>query len=157
MVRGVVKDRQGVPRYNMNGLWNERLSITNIESGEETVLWEVKPFPKDFEWFYMFTEYAMNLNHLTERMRDELPPTDSRFRPDQRALENGDQALATNEKLRLEDKQRKARKVLQDKGLTYKPLFFTEQINEHTGEQEFIFNHKYKFCKQDWSGLPDIF
>ena len=39
-----------------------------------------------------------------------LPPTDSRFRTDQRALENGDIDLATQEKHRLEEKQRARRK-----------------------------------------------
>ena len=157
VMRGEVKDKDGVPRYRVNGLWNEQISISNIESGEETVLWRANTFPKDFEWYYMFTEFGMNLNHLNERMRAQLPPTDSRFRPDQRALENGDQTTAANEKLRLEDKQRKARKKLEEQGLIYRPLFFTENVNEHTGEQEFLFNHKYKFCAQDWSGMPDIF
>jgi hypothetical protein len=39
-----------------------------------------------------------------------LPPTDSRFRPDQRALENGDISKASDEKNRLEVKQRAIRK-----------------------------------------------
>lgn len=40
-----------------------------------------------------------------------LPPTDARGRPDQRALELGEWNRATNEKLRLEEKQRTVRKV----------------------------------------------
>ena len=45
VVRGVVKDNSGVPRYRVNGLWNERFSITNMESGEETLLWKYRGFP----------------------------------------------------------------------------------------------------------------
>jgi hypothetical protein len=35
-----------------------------------------------------------------------LPPTDSRLRPDQRYLENGEFDMANSEKLRLEQRQR---------------------------------------------------
>jgi hypothetical protein len=37
-------------------------------------------------------------------MQAMLPPTDSRLRPDQRALENGELDLASTEKNRLEEK-----------------------------------------------------
>ena len=35
-----------------------------------------------------------------------MPPTDSRLRPDQRCLENGQHEMANSEKLRLEQRQR---------------------------------------------------
>ena len=39
-------------------------------------------------------------------MQEKLPPTDSRLRPDQRFLENGEYEMANSEKLRLEQRQR---------------------------------------------------
>lgn len=39
-------------------------------------------------------------------MQEKLPPTDSRMRPDQRCLENGEYEKANAEKLRLEQRQR---------------------------------------------------
>ena len=54
----------------------------------------------------------------------KLPPTDSRLRPDQRALEEGDLRMAADEKMRLEDKQRKAKKQRDEKGIEYKPKYF---------------------------------
>lgn len=42
-----------------------------------------------------------------------LPITDSRFRPDQRALEFGDEDLAGDEKHRLEEKQRARRRQME--------------------------------------------
>ena len=39
-------------------------------------------------------------------MLEKLPPTDSRLRPDQRCLENGEYDMANSEKLRLEQRQR---------------------------------------------------
>lgn len=38
--------------------------------------------------------------------QEKLPPTDSRLRPDQRCLENGEYEKANAEKLRLEQRQR---------------------------------------------------
>lgn len=40
-------------------------------------------------------------------LKEKLPPTDSRLRPDQRHLENGEFDAANSEKLRLEQKQRR--------------------------------------------------
>lgn len=39
-------------------------------------------------------------------IQGKLPPTDSRLRPDQRYLENGEYEMANSEKLRLEQRQR---------------------------------------------------
>ena len=55
---------------------------------------------------YDLTPFAISLNELTPGLRDKLPPTDSRLRPDQRHLENGEYELANAEKLRLEQLQR---------------------------------------------------
>ena len=40
--------------------------------------------------FFSFTLFAMMLNQLTDNIKDKLPPTDSRLRPDIRLLEEGD-------------------------------------------------------------------
>lgn len=61
---------------------------------------------------YNLTPFAISLNELTPGLRDKLPPTDSRLRPDQRHLENGEYELANAEKLRLEQLQRQVRTVL---------------------------------------------
>jgi hypothetical protein len=52
------------------------------------------------------------LNELTPDLEANIAPTDSRLRPDQRALENAQYKLASDEKFRLEEKQRAARKVI---------------------------------------------
>lgn len=40
--------------------------------------------PDDHFQFYGFSRYARELNELTPDLKDVLPPTDTRFRPDQR-------------------------------------------------------------------------
>lgn len=58
------------------------------------------------ERYYNFTELASQLNEPEEN----LAPTDSRLRPDQRLMEDGKWDEANEEKLRLEEKQRAARR-----------------------------------------------
>ena len=53
---------------------------------------------------YGFTNFMINLNYRPKRLEKVLPPTDSRWRPDQYALEHGDLKLAAFEKNRLEEK-----------------------------------------------------
>ena len=57
------------------------------------------------------TGMALSLNNPHPRLLRELPPTDSRLRPDQRELELGHTEEATSEKLRLEEKQRETRRI----------------------------------------------
>jgi hypothetical protein len=58
----------------------------------------------------------MALNEWTsedQKMRPALAPTDSRFRPDIRLMEEGKMDLAGQEKCRLEEKQRVARNLME--------------------------------------------
>lgn len=57
----------------------------------------------------------MSLNELEQGMNKSLCPTDSRFRPDIRKLEQGDIDGAAIEKTRLEEKQRDASKQRKSK------------------------------------------
>ncbi|KAK8919173.1 Oxysterol-binding protein-related protein 1C [Platanthera zijinensis] len=50
--------------------------------------------------------FAITLEELTPGLKELLPPTDSRLRPDQRFLKNGEFDMANSEKSRLEQRQR---------------------------------------------------
>lgn len=41
--------------------------------------------PDDHDMYYGFTRFAIELNELREEEQNFLPPTDTRFRPDQRS------------------------------------------------------------------------
>uniref|UniRef100_A0A3B3Z7F4 Oxysterol-binding protein n=1 Tax=Periophthalmus magnuspinnatus TaxID=409849 RepID=A0A3B3Z7F4_9GOBI len=73
-----------------------------------TLLWRIDSRPPHSATMYNFTNFAMALNELEPGMEAILAPTDCRFRPDIRAMENGN--MASREKERLEEKQRGARK-----------------------------------------------
>jgi len=79
----------------------------------------------DWEWQYKFTKFAINLNYCPEELKPLLPRSDTRLRPDQRALEEGKFDFAGEEKHRLEEKQRAARKWrAENPGNDFKPKYF---------------------------------
>ena len=49
------------------------------------------------------------MNDISEILKNKLPPTDSRLRPDIRHWEHANLELASKEKSRLENNQRKRR------------------------------------------------
>jgi hypothetical protein len=84
------------------------------------------PFPKHTHEYYGFTTFGITLNEITPDLVGRLPPTDSRNRPDVRALENGDLDTAEAEKFRIEEVQRERRKKGQDR----QPRWFKLAGNE---------------------------
>ena len=92
-------------------------------------------------------------------MKDRLPPTDARLRPDQRCLENGDTDGAAKEKNRLEEAQRARRKENEKKGTHHIPAYFDFTKHEVTGEMIWKFNGKYwqDRANKDWSRLIRIY
>ena len=88
----------------LSGKWNEGFSAFNEETGETIDIWKPTEPPENYEWMYFMPKFALDLNNLPDAFKDYLPPTDSRLRPDTRALEVGDFELAATEKHRLEQK-----------------------------------------------------
>nr|XP_010929956.1 oxysterol-binding protein-related protein 1D [Elaeis guineensis] len=101
---------------------------------------------------YNLTPFAISLNELTPSLLEKLPPTDSRLRPDQRHLENGEYELANAEKLRLEQLQRQARK-LQEKG--WQPRWFRKDREDDC--YQYVGGYWEAREEGRWNGIPDIF
>lgn len=78
------------------------MNVVNVSTGHEIQAWDLLPLPEKFEFNYFFSDFALQLNVPPEYVGN-IAKTDSRWRPDQRALENGDINSATREKLRLEE------------------------------------------------------
>ena len=69
-----------------------------------------------------------------------LPPSDTRRRGDQRLFEEGKENEADEEKIRLEVKQRKARKLREEAGEQWRPNFFSEIPHPYIeGERQYEF------------------
>uniref|UniRef100_A0A672KYM6 Oxysterol-binding protein n=1 Tax=Sinocyclocheilus grahami TaxID=75366 RepID=A0A672KYM6_SINGR len=121
-VEGMVTDSNGRVIHSLFGKWNEALYLGKPPSA--TCIWRANPMPEDHEQYYGFTQFAIELNELEEGLKPLLPLTDTRFRPDQRLLEEGDIAGAEEQKERTEVLQRERRRVLQENNITHSPRFF---------------------------------
>ncbi|EAS03629.2 oxysterol-binding protein (macronuclear) [Tetrahymena thermophila SB210] len=154
-IDGWVKNKDGKVLYTLKGKWNEDLKCTNAETNQTTVVWKRYPLPEKSDRYYHYTTYAFQLNHLYKDLMKKVPPTDSRLRPDQRALEYGLLSIASEEKLRLEQKQRARRKENEQSGQHHKIVFFEEKMDPLTGEKEYKYKGGYWEArdKGDWSGL----
>jgi len=119
VVEGHLLDSKGKKMYKVSGKWNQQLTAQNLQTKEEFQIWQMNPLPEDYESIYKFTNFTLQLNFMKPGLREKLPPTDSRLRTDQRALEEGDLTLAASEKIRLEEKQRAMRKEREERGIEH--------------------------------------
>uniref|UniRef100_A0A3Q3WV55 Oxysterol-binding protein n=1 Tax=Mola mola TaxID=94237 RepID=A0A3Q3WV55_MOLML len=101
---------------------------------------------------YNFTSFAMSLNELQPGMEATLAPTDCRFRPDIRAMENDE---ASKEKERLEEKQRAARKERAKKDEEWSTRWFHMGTNPYTSSQAWLYTGGY--FNRSYKDLPDIY
>ncbi|KAM4549178.1 oxysterol-binding protein-related protein 1 isoform 2-T2 [Odontesthes bonariensis] len=119
------------------------------------LLWRIAPRPANSTQMYSFTSFAMQLNELRKEMEGVIPQTDCRLRPDIRAMENGDIDLASEEKKRLEEKQRAARKNRSKSDEEWKTKWFQQGQNPHTRSQDWLLSGGY--WGRTYSQLPDIY
>ena len=107
-IEGQLYDSNDKMIMELQGKWDESVSRKTGNKSSETI-WQIHDFPRDAPKYYGFSEWAVQLNEITEDIKDKLPPTDTRLRPDQRALEEGRVEKAEEGKQRLEQKQRDRR------------------------------------------------
>ena len=156
-LHGKIKDINGDIKFLLEGNWLDNIYIINNETKEKTIIWRIIP-SKDKEDFY-FQPYTFDLNNLTEEMKKALPPTDSRFRPDQRLMEYQDIDKAGDEKHRLEEEQRARAKQYKKDGFIPKPLYFEETYDDLTGELIYKYKGNYWDMRYNhqFDNLPKIF
>ncbi|XP_077600033.1 oxysterol-binding protein-related protein 3-like isoform X2 [Stigmatopora nigra] len=121
-IEGVVTNSSGQVVHSMFGKWHE--SIFQGDPPSATCIWRANAMPPDHDQYYGFTKFAIELNELDPTTRPLLPPTDTRFRLDQRCLEEGNVEEAEGQKQRIEQLQRERRKMLEDNNMTHQPRFF---------------------------------
>ncbi|XP_051549774.1 oxysterol-binding protein-related protein 1 isoform X2 [Myxocyprinus asiaticus] len=121
------------------------------------LLWRITPRPANSTQMYSFTTFAMQLNELGKEIEEVIPKTDSRLRPDIRAMENGDIDLASEEKKRLEEKQRAVRKNHSKSDGEWKTRWFHQGPNPHNGSQDWLLASSNGYWNRDYSQVPDIY
>jgi hypothetical protein len=186
-ISGKVCDSAGKPRFSMGGRWNNKI-YARLTPGYEAAIvepkgdgkarnditdpsqvflvWEAHERPTGIP--FNLTPFVVTLNDLPDKLRPWLPPTDTRLRPDQRAMEDGEYDFAATEKNRVEQKQRAARRDREAKGQEFVPHWFSKARCEISGEEYWRTNGRYweereKAGKnlvpdeEKWKGVEEIF
>ncbi|GAB1610837.1 oxysterol-binding protein 1-like isoform X4, partial [Argonauta hians] len=150
-VTGVVTNSSGKAQWVLTGTWDEKMEgaeVLNVdeskgkpvfETGPHKCVWKRRPPPAGSERMYYFTQLALELNEP----EDNVARTDSRNRPDQRLMEDGQWDEANKVKVLLEDKQRIARRRREAEAeaslsqgreyVGYEPIWFKKETDKISG------------------------
>ncbi|XP_068428208.1 oxysterol-binding protein-related protein 6 isoform X4 [Clinocottus analis] len=139
-VQGFVMDQEGKVVHRLFGKWHEGLYCGIPPSAK--CIWRPGSMPTDYELYYGFTRFAIELNELCPELKDVLPRTDARFRPDQRHLEEGNLEMASSDKQRIEDLQRVRRKCNDESNIKLEPRFFKKVVDANHRER-WVSNNTY--------------
>ncbi|XP_078080243.1 oxysterol-binding protein-related protein 7 isoform X1 [Mustelus asterias] len=145
-VQGAVMDQSGRVIHQLFGKWHEGIYCGGPQSAK--CIWKPNPVPKDHENYYGFTTFARELNELTNDLKRVLPLTDSRLRPDQRYLEEGNTEAAEVHKQRIEQLQRDRRRIMEENNMVYLSRFFTKTIDS-SGKESWMSNGTYWELRKD--------
>lgn len=158
-VTGLLYTSSGEKKKRIVGKWSESLSEDIQMSGRTfSVIWRAK-IPPNLDIcrkYYGFSPFAIELNEITPIEKGKLPKTDSRLRPDQKLYEEGKINEAEKEKLRIENKQRETRALLEEKGITWSPQWFRleedpyEEPSFYLSENEENIARTWKFNGLYW-------
>ena len=147
------------------GKWTSSLSLTSASnpSSSEPPIWTASALRPETSKRYGLTLFAASLNEITALEAQNLPPTDSRLRPDQRALEENEFERAEELKARLEEAQRRRRKDMEEQGREWTPRFFArvdgvgevgEEVWRLRGGREGYWEER---SRRGWDGVERIF
>ncbi|KAH9864135.1 hypothetical protein J1614_010069 [Plenodomus biglobosus] len=147
------------------GKWTTDLQLTSNGQPTGKTVWKAGELVDKPEKHYGFTTFAAALNQITPIEENHMAPTDSRLRPDQKALEDGDLDRAEALKARLEERQRARRRVMEEHGDEWNPRWFSKiGVAEATalGDEE-VWRLKsgkdgYWECREkgNWEGVVDV-
>lgn len=183
-VKGCVLDANQTVKWVLTGAWDNEVNIAKVEepvevsstrnstvvdsayqTGPAITAWRRRAPPSNSHKTYGFTTLAAQLNEP----EDGVAPTDSRLRPDQRLMEQGEWNEANKEKVRLEEKQRavrRRREAEQESAArdgrpvpSYEPVWFAKRKEPDSDVIAHVYKGTYWQCKdkKDWSQCPDIF
>ncbi|XP_060579182.1 LOW QUALITY PROTEIN: oxysterol-binding protein-related protein 6-like [Ruditapes philippinarum] len=144
-VYGTILNPEGKVVHNLFGKWNEALYCGHAPSAR--CIWRPGTMPEDYEVYYGFSRFAMELNEVLPDEASMLAPTDSRFRPDQRLLEEGKINEAELEKSRVETLQRDRRKKREAAKEECKPVWFKKE--KIKGKDYYSYDNRYWECRKE--------
>jgi len=140
-----------VTAYNDQGKLDESTTECAFEKNE---------YPEKWNYMYGMSTFSLQLNYFPSWLQDQVAPTDTRRRPDQRSLENGDMIKAASEKERLETKQRAVRKHKESNKIEHVAAYFKIEHHDEDDQDYYVYNGQYfehDRKNKQWDRLPDLF
>lgn len=129
------------------GSWARHLTLGSEE------IWHVSSLVGEPDLHCGFPTFAAQLNEITEIEKDNLPPTDSRLRPDLRHRETGHLSEAEHWKVKIEESQRRRRAEQEESGQVHQPQFFSLSCNEKTWEPRSGEHNYWRAREKAFEGL----
>ena len=157
---GVIRNSKGKVMYTIRGDWKSHIDFVNAKTGKVVPGLRLAPFAPKHQQNYCHPLITRNGAHINQSYLKNVCPTDTRFRPDQRAIAFGDMELATKEKVRVEDMQRERRKQRKRLGKKWKPRWFKHEYDEDVGDKVWKYQGGYfeKRKEGDWgTDFPKLF
>lgn len=155
----VLDDRGEVMPLSMRGRWTSHLDI--VDGPETRRVWTAENSMADAGARYGMTTFAAQMNEVTSLEEGMLPCTDSRLRPDQRAYEEGRVEEAESLKLRLEEGQRRRRKLAEEGGEEWTPRWFARMEGSTSPEEAWCAKVKGGYWSvresRNWADVKDVF
>ena len=133
--------------YRIKGNWNERIYyFCEGKENEEIDIWKINK-----EELYLYNtfknynlpSYSLNLNFINDDLKNILPKSDSRLRPDQREYELGNIDEAIKLRQIIEDNQRSRHKQFEEKKIVYEPFYFNNIFNDNSNDFVYVYKGGY--------------
>ncbi|KAI9758923.1 MAG: ATP synthase complex assembly protein atp12 [Chaenotheca gracillima] len=180
-VKGKVVGADGHTRWSIGGHWNDKIYArltpgydvsvtpphgTSVRSGssgpgQAFLVWEANKRPQGIP--FNLTPFGVTLNAVPDSLKPYLPPTDTRLRPDQRAMEDGEYDFAATEKNRVEEKQRAKRRARENSGEEFMPRWYVKDRDPVSGIEYWRFTGEYWKMRDEvskggeWRDVESIF
>lgn len=171
-ISGKFFDAHGNLKITLDGSWLNEIRLTTVDTGVTETAWQEPPLIPNAHLQYYFDYDSILMNYVCEDMKDNIAPTDSRFRNDQRYYEEGQMEEAEIEKVAVEERQRRTRRLVDEgKMEAPRPRFFRKVEHPYvrnevmqTFEDPPIYyelidddsGYWQRRNRQDWDDLPDL-
>ena len=142
IIKGSINKGEDDIIYNIGGNWKKEIYLTDENEENKKVLFTVKEedFFKNSVDGYIIPQYSCNLNYMTDKLKEVLPKTDTRFRPDQKEYEEGSTEKSQGIKKTIEEMQVYKQELLDKSKKEYMPTYFENEYNEES--KDFVFMYK---------------
>lgn len=128
--------------FKIGGNWKKEIYITDNNDKNKKVLFTVKEedFFKNSVEKYVIPQYCCNLNYLPDKLKEILPVSDTRNRPDQKEYEIGSTEKSQEIKAVIEEMQVYKQDILDKDKKEHQPIYFSNEYNEDS--KDFVFTYK---------------